>query len=139
MGAIASALQVDAPLNSNPCQSMAGALQVDAPINSNPCHSTIGTSTVSGRVFGSFGFPVERNVGLGAMISVVGNSSQSEQNGHCKLDMEYGPHGNSEARYNNGNSEKGKAWGGNNVDRNGDPAPVKSWKNLFSVPTKSNG
>ena len=43
LGAIASALQVDAPLS----QSMVGALQVDAPLNSNPCHSTIGTSTVS--------------------------------------------------------------------------------------------
>ena len=157
---MASAQQVEAPLNSNPChsglfessksglvtngivpkwrmgdrevdaplsQSMASAQQVEAPLNSNPCQSTIGTSTVSGTVSGSFGF------------SVVGISSQSEQNGHCKMDMESGPHGNSKAGFNNGNGGKGKAWGGNNVDRNGNPAPVKSWKNLFSVPTKSNG
>ena len=134
---MAGAMQVEALLNSNPRKSMAGALQVEAPLNSNPCHSTNSASTISWRVSGSFGF---RNVSrMGNAIQNGGNPSQSEQNGQCKMDMEYGPHGNSEAGYNNGNSEKRKAWGGSNVDRNGDPAPVKSWKNLFFVPTKSNG
>ena len=88
------ALQVEAPLNSNPRKYMAGALQVEDPLHSNPCH-----------VFGSFGFPVDRNVSR--MVNAMqngGNSSQSEQNGQCKMDMEYSPHSNTEAGYNNGNS-----------------------------------
>ena len=96
----------------------------------------------SGIVSGCFGFPVEQNVGIGAMMPVAGDLSHGEQNGHCEVDMEVGPCGNSEAGNsgNNGNSGiVGKVWGGNNVDRNGDPTPVKSWKNLFSVPTKTNG
>ena len=105
---LAGAMQVEAPLNSNP-RSMAGALQVEAPLNSSPCHSTNGASMVSERVYGSFRF---RNVSrMGNAMQNGGNPSQSEQNGQCKMDMEYGPHGNSETGYNNGNNEKRKSWG----------------------------
>ena len=74
---------------------------------------------------------VERNVGIGALMSVV------EQNGHCKMGMETGPFSNSDTGGNRGAMEK--IWGGNNVERNGYPTPVKTWRNLFSVPTKPTG
>ena len=95
-----------------------------------------------------FGSHVEQNLCIGAPLPVAGDLSHSEQNGRFDVDMEDAPRGNSEVRNkgNNVNSDNsdnsgimGNVLGGNKVDRNGDSTPKKSWKNLFSVPTKTNG
>ena len=95
--------------------------------------------------YGCFGSPGERNMCIGAPVPLTGEMSHTEQNGRYEVEKDVGLMGKSEAR-NRGNSSNidysgtmGNGLGGNIVVRNGDSIPMKSWKNLFSVPTKSNG
>ena len=95
--------------------------------------------------YGCFGSSRERNMCIGAPVLLTGEMSHTEQNGWYEVGKDVGPMGKSEAR-NRGISSNidysgtiGNGLGGNNEVRNGDSIPMKSWKNLFSVPTKSIG
>ena len=92
-------------------------------------------------LYGFFGPSIERNVYNGVPLPVTSDLSHTEQNGRNEVEMEAVPRGISEVR-NRGNSSNidnsgimGNIMGGNNVVRN----PMKSWKNRFSVPNKTNG
>ena len=75
----------------------------------------------------------------GSPLLVNGDLNHFEQNGQNVVEMETMQKGISVVR-NKGNSNSGVMGNsGNNVDRNVDLSPVKSWKNLFSVPKKTNG
>ena len=89
--------------------------------------------------YGFVGPSIEQNVYNGVPLLVNGDLSHFEKNGQNVVEMETMQKGISVVR-NKGNSNSGiMGNSGNNVDRNADLSPVKSWKNLFSVPKKSNG
>ena len=89
--------------------------------------------------YGFVGPSIERNVYNGFPLLVNGDLSHFEQNGQNVVEMETMQKGISVVR-NKGNSNSGAMGNsGNNVDRNVDLSPVKSWQNLFSVAKKTNG
>ena len=72
----------------------------------------------------------------GIPLPVNGDLSHFEQNEQNVVEMEAAQKGISVVR-NRGNSNSGiMGNSGNNVYRNVDLSPVKSWKNLFSAPKK---
>ena len=90
-------------------------------------------------VDGFFRPSIERNMYNRVPLPMNGDLSHTEHNGRIEVEMEAVPRGIGEVR-NRGNSNSGIM--GNimgNVVKNVDSSPVKSWKNLFSVPNKTNG
>ena len=89
--------------------------------------------------YGFVGPSIEQNVYNGVPLLVNGDLSHFGENGQNVVEMETMQKGINVVR------SKGKSISGimgnsgNNVDTNVDLSPVKSWKNLFSVPKKTNG
>ena len=95
--------------------------------------------------YGCLGSHGDQNVTIGDPVQMTDNRIHSELNGRYEVEMDAISMGISEItnRGNNSNNDNrgtmGNGLGGNNMVRNGDSNPVKSWKNLFSMPSKSNG